>query len=77
MSAPSDTVAISANLAAGATSGRSLASDGSKITGEELEEARWTEGMIGIAQMGTGKTSREDWRDFHSLVRSGVPMAYR
>ena len=33
--------------------------------------------LVGIAQMGTSKSGREDWRHFLKLCLAGVPLAYR
>lgn len=40
------------------------------------DESQWTE--IGFAQMGNlGKVGREDQKEFHRLVRGGIPIVYR
>ncbi|KDN42490.1 TBC-domain-containing protein [Tilletiaria anomala UBC 951] len=33
--------------------------------------------LVGIAQMGTTKTGKEDWRHFLKLCISGIPLSYR
>ncbi|KAK4701351.1 small G protein signaling modulator 3, partial [Phenoliferia sp. Uapishka_3] len=38
----------------------------------------WNENLVGVAQMGVaGKSGKEDWSEFKTLVRKGVPIAFR
>lgn len=38
----------------------------------------WNENLVGVAQMGSSwKTGKEDWQEFKTLVKKGIPIAHR
>jgi hypothetical protein len=41
------------------------------------DDMRWGPGLIGISQMGLGKSGQEEWKAFTRLVRHGIPLVYR
>lgn len=44
----------------------------------DSEDEGWSENLVGVAQMGVaGKSGKEDWAEFKTLVRKGVPIAFR
>ncbi|KAL8291737.1 hypothetical protein RQP46_001995 [Phenoliferia psychrophenolica] len=46
--------------------------------GDDEMDLGWNENLVGVAQMGVaGKSGKEDWSEFKTLVRKGVPIAFR
>ena len=50
----------------------------SSVDGRDEVDLGWNENLVGVAQMGVaGKSGKEDWSEFKTLVRKGVPIAFR
>ncbi|KAM0751672.1 TBC-domain-containing protein [Meredithblackwellia eburnea MCA 4105] len=55
-----------------------LVSDITNLPGEDEVDLGWNENLVGVAQMGVaGKSGKEDWTEFKTLVRKGVPISFR
>lgn len=55
-----------------------LVNEDSIPAGPNETDLGWNENLVGVAQMGVaGKSGKEDWSEFKTLVRKGVPIAFR